>query len=105
MDDINIVHFIRKTEEDKLQLEYNNVLEWSSRHRLPINEAKCCVLDIITKKSIIASPVTGPSGPLPQVSFILGITLSADLKWNSHVENIIKKANKRLYLIRMEKRR
>ena len=93
MDDINIVHFIRKTEEDKLQIEYNNVLEWSSRHRLPINEAKCCVLDIITKKSIVTSAVTGPSGSQVSSIRILGITLSADLKWNSHVENIIQKAN------------
>ena len=29
---------------------------------------------------------------------ILGINISNDLKWNSHIDSIIKKAKKRLYL-------
>ena len=44
--DISHAHFVRHQEEDKLQFEYDKVLEWSHTHRLPINEAKCCVLDI-----------------------------------------------------------
>ena len=30
---------------------------------------------------------------------ILGVTISNDLKWNDHVEEAIKKANKRLYFL------
>ena len=78
-DGTNIVHFVRSQEEDNLQSEYENVLEWSwsSSHRLPINEAKCCV-DVITKKSLVSSPIAGPSGTLPQVSSLrlLGATIS-----------------------------
>jgi hypothetical protein len=105
-DDINIVHFFRKTEEDNLQQEYDNVLEWSNRNRLPLNKAKCCVLDVITKRSITTSPITSHKGFLPQVSSlrVLGVTISSDLKWNMHVENALKKANRRLYLLRNLKR-
>jgi len=105
-DDVNIVHFIRKTDDDNLQLEFNNVLEWSSNHHLPINQAKCSVLDIITKKSIVSSPVMSPSGMLPQVSSlrVLGVTISDDLRWNNHIDSVLKKSNKRAYLIQNLKR-
>jgi hypothetical protein len=35
---------------------------------------------------------------------ILGLTISNDLKWNQHVNNIVKKANKRIYFIIQLKR-
>jgi len=105
-DDIHIVHFVRKSEDDKLQQEYDNILNWSSSNMLPMNETKCRVLDIITKKSLVTSPVISPVGHLPQVSHlrILGVTFSSDLKWNTHIETVLSKANKRLYLIRNLKR-
>ena len=35
---------------------------------------------------------------------LLGLTISSSLKWNMHVEDIIKKANKRLYCLVQLKR-
>ena len=35
---------------------------------------------------------------------VLGVTLQNDLKWESHVDNITKKAAKRLYILRVLKR-
>ena len=35
---------------------------------------------------------------------ILGLTVSSDLKWTAHVEKIVSKATKRLYLITQLKR-
>jgi hypothetical protein len=105
-DDINIVHFVRQQHEDNLQLEYDNVLEWSHHHKLPINESKCCVLNITTKKALVPTSISGPNGLLPQVPTlrILGVTFSQDLRWNTHVDNVLKKANKRIYFIRNLKR-
>ena len=31
---------------------------------------------------------------------LLGVTISQDLTWNKHVENIVKKASKRLYMLK-----
>ena len=35
---------------------------------------------------------------------MLGVTFSVDLKWNAHVDEIVKKVNKRLYFLRQLKR-
>ena len=35
---------------------------------------------------------------------LLGVTLSANLKWNYHVESIVKKASKRIYFLTVLKR-
>ncbi len=35
---------------------------------------------------------------------LLGVTISNDLSWNKHVENIVKKAGKRLYMLYQSKR-
>ena len=59
------------------------------------------MLDIVTKKSIVTSPITGPSGALPQVDSLrlLGVTFTQDLKWNLHIDNVLKKANKHIYTL------
>ena len=38
-------------------------------------------------------------GNLVDHAKLLGITLSNDLTWNKHVDNIVKKAAKRVYMI------
>lgn len=52
------------------------------------------------------SNVLSASGPLPEVGELklLGVTFCTDLKWNSHVHNIICKASKRIFIIRNLKR-
>ena len=35
---------------------------------------------------------------------VLGLTIQDDMKWNEHVNNIVKKAGKRLYMLRILKR-
>ena len=35
---------------------------------------------------------------------LLGVTISNDLKWNLHIDNVCKKASKKLYALRLLKR-
>ena len=101
-DDLYIVHFIRNQPDDRLQSEWNNVLEWSSQANLPINMTKSCVLDIVTKRSIALSPVTTSGIPLPQVQSLklLRVTFTSDFKWDAHFDSLISKASKRVFIIR-----
>ena len=101
-DDVSILHFVRKSCDDNLQAEWNNVIDWSSTNCLPINMSKSCVMDIVTKKEISLTCVTDSDGnALKNVSdvTILGVRFSSDLKWNLHFDCVLKKVSKRWYII------
>ena len=100
-DDLTILHFLRKPSDDKLQLELDHVSQWTSQNGLLINESKSHIMDIVTKTSLLTSPVHLSDIPLKRVDNlnILGCILSRDLRWNSYVDFIIKKASKRIFLI------
>ena len=106
-DDITILHFVRSSNDDKLQSEWDNCLQWSETNHLPLNISKCKVLDIVTKKNLVLSSVSCSDGfSLPVVSElkILGVTFSSTLKWNAHLEDVIRKASQRIFIIRNLKR-
>ena len=66
-----------------------------------------CVLNVTTSKSLSLSSLTSPDGfVLPVVSSIrlLGVTFTDDLRWNSHIHNVLSKCNKRIFLLRNLKR-
>ena len=71
------------------------------------NADKCKDMNIDFKKNRHAfEPVIIDGKELSVVSFakILGVTLSSDLTWNDHVNESIRKANKRLYFLVLLKR-
>ena len=106
-DDITIAHFLRNETEDNLQLEWTNLVEWSKSHHLQLNWSKCAVMDIVTKKNIsLRTVVTTEGSSLPKHSSLslLGVHFSDNCKWNVHVENIVRKASKRIFVIRDLKR-
>lgn len=106
-DDISIVHFIRNESDDRSQLEWSNLEEWSNAHSLPLNCSKCVVMDFATKRSLCLSDIKTTQGhTLPNVSTfpLLGVVFSSDLKWNVHVNRTIKKASRRIFIIRNLKR-
>ena len=102
-DDILLMHFIRSPADDHLQTEWDNLIPWSNSLCIPINRSKCFVMDINTNPNLQTSPViTSDNSSLQQVhSFkFLGIIFSEDLKWNNHFDYILKKASKRIFIVR-----
>ena len=59
-----------------------------------------------TKKTPVFQPLVIGNDEIEQVSStkILGLVLSIDLTWNNHVDFMVKKANKRLFLLTLLKR-
>ena len=102
-DDVMILHFIRDHKDDNLQAEWNALVEWSETLSLPINYSKSQVLDIVTKSSLSLSPISVSSTDfLKNVNSIvfLGVVVSGDLKWNLHFDKMLKKAAKRIFILR-----
>ena len=102
-DDVSIFHFVRDSSQDRLQLEWNNLVHWSESMSLPLNFVKCHVVDFVTKKNLILSPVVlRDKSCLNSVSSIsfLGVTFSDNMKWDAHIDKVVNKATKRLFLLR-----
>ena len=73
---------------------------------MQLNADKCkeMVIDFKIFHSFPPLEVDGNELPVTDCAKILGVTISSDLKWNNHIVDCIKKANKRLYFIVLLKR-
>lgn len=84
----------------------NNALEsvfiWCQEWQMTLNAQKSVTLTITRKKQISHFTYTINNTPLTRVleHKYLGLTLSHDLRWNTHVENITSTALKRLFFLR-----
>ena len=106
-DDLTILHSFRNECEDNLQQEIDNVFNWCRDKSLDVNLMKSNVMNIVTKRNFSCNSVQAPNGvflsDVPHLK-ILGCHFSSDLKWDKHVEIIVRKASKRIHLILSLKR-
>lgn len=103
-DDLTFLHCIRDASEDGIDKELKNLEEWSTEVGLPINFEKTSVLDYITARGTQLQQLTASTGvAIEQVTTtkLLGMYLSADMKWNRHYDQALKKASGRLHLLRL----
>ena len=80
---------------------------WSSDNKFQLNPVKCKKLSInFTKQPDAEKKISLDSQPFERVpqAKILGVTITKDLRWNVHIENIVQKASKRIYLLRQPKK-
>ena len=78
-----------------------------SNNWLQLNSKKCKEMRVsFLRQEPSYSPLTVNNCALEVVSShkVLGVTIQNDLKWGTHIENIIKKASKRLHILRILKR-
>ena len=76
-------------------------------HGLQLNLSKCSVTNFVTKENFHCSPILCSDGEVLLVKSevkILGVTFADNFRWNSHVCNQLKKACKRIFIIRNLKR-
>jgi hypothetical protein len=74
---------------------------------MKLNPKKCASMKVsFLNKDPEEPPLTIANIPLQevQVAKILGVQISADLKWGAHVSEMLKKANGRLYMLKLLKR-
>ena len=102
-DDISVLHFIRKDEDDNLQSEFNHILSWSSLHGMRLNSVKTKVMNFKTKKNINLRELRNiaTSTTIEEVSSakLLGVMLDNKINWQCHLDYILSKARRRIYLL------
>ena len=106
-DDVSLLHFVRSDDDDFLQSEFDNIKSWSDAAGLHLNLSKCSITNFLTCKTLHCPPVFYSDVdvlPTYHEVKILGVTFSDDFMWNTHICNQVKKACKRIFIIRNLKR-
>ena len=97
-DDVVVLHVIKENANfsDDIKAEIENMTNWCNSHGLSLNVDK-------TKVMVISKNVT-LKGNLPMTCVdnckILGVTFQDNLKWDSHIHNVVRAASCRIHVLR-----
>ena len=93
-----------------IQESADTAAKWSKENDMCINASKSFELIIDFSKnhqlSKVAIPIVMDGTVITRIDSVklLGVTISSNLTWNAHVDNIVKKASKRIYVLYQLKR-
>ena len=78
-----------------LQQDLDKLSNWETNWKMAFHPDKCNVISVTRNKKPIEFDYTLHGHTLDHVTKVeyLGVTISSDLKWGSHMNNITKKAN------------
>ena len=91
-----------RNDAEKLQTDLNTLDKWQQTWQMSFNASKCFLLRITHKTNPIYVDYKIGEDILQQTQShsYLGVELTQDLKWNTHVNNITAKANRQLGFIK-----
>ncbi|KAK3089266.1 hypothetical protein FSP39_002210 [Pinctada imbricata] len=99
-DDCLLYRTIRNTQDhETLQKDLNNLENWANKWGMKFNAKKCYILSI-NKKTSKFYQLNQHILQEVQENPYLGLQISNDLKWNTHINNVCKKASSTLGFIR-----
>ncbi|KAI8517678.1 hypothetical protein Bbelb_036950 [Branchiostoma belcheri] len=107
VDDMSLAESRRSTTPSTMQRDIDSLVCWTKCNYIELNPVKCKVMVIYFMRNSPPPPQlsVGPSYlEVVQFAKVLGVILQADLKWSAHVNSIVSKANRRLYLVRVLKK-
>jgi hypothetical protein len=106
VDDTSVLCTTDGDDDNTMQQVCSYLNDWACHNNMVFNVKKTKEMVFSFGQRSTALPVSIGDAMIEQVeeAKILGVTIQSDLKWNSHVINMVKKANKRLYLLRLCKR-
>lgn len=94
--DDTIAYLTVTSDSNTLQNDLDKLAIWEEKWKMKFHPDKCQVLSITKKKDPICKNYTLHGHQLEHVTEAkyLGITITSDLKWDSHINNICQKANR-----------
>ena len=86
----------------KLQKHIDRLGVWARKWGMRFQPVKCNMMQLTNKHNKIQASYTLEGTVLKNVDSIkyLGVTITSDLKWNSHIRNVCSKANRTLGFLR-----
>jgi len=101
-DDLSVIHSHKPNDSDRnLQMEVENIIQWTNTNGLLINEAKTKLMHISGRKRQTPPTVkiNNTKVEIVESARLLGVTLTNTLKWTLNTDNSIKSASKLFYHI------
>ena len=103
VDDLTMVECRKLTEPSQIQGVVDNLSVWANGSKMKLNPVKCFNMNIcFSRGPINHSSVVLENGILATVNEVklLGVTIQNDLKWESHIKDLEKRASAKLYMLR-----
>ena len=107
VDDTTVAEIVPRNALGDAQTAVKVVKDWSKAQKMQLNADKCKVMVIDYKRQkhhFTPLLVDGKVLETVESAKILGVTISCNLKWNNHINDVIKRADKRLYFLVLLKR-
>ena len=109
VDDTSALEIIPRFSPSLMPLVVNEISDYASERGMELNYKKCkqMLINFLKYKgSDDENPIYVAGKPVETGSSfkLLGVWISNDLSWNTHVDMVLKKANSRLYALRLLKK-
>ena len=102
VDDITLSDTLLRDQSSCLQSDLDRIHQWAVDNNMRLNPSRCKIMRMCFFREQPVLPVFTIDGkPLDSVFShkFLGLTLQSDLGWNAHVDSIVPRAAKRLYIL------
>ncbi|KAK3543884.1 hypothetical protein QTP70_030263 [Hemibagrus guttatus] len=102
-DDTTVISLIQDGDESAYRQEVEQLAAWCSFNNLELNTLKTVEMIVDFRRNTPALPpltIMNSTAPTVESFRFLGTTISQDLKWDTHIDSIIKKAQQTLYFRR-----
>ncbi|KAI8517338.1 hypothetical protein Bbelb_059190 [Branchiostoma belcheri] len=100
---MNLIESRQISGNSTIQHDLDELNNWSTVHRMQLHPKKCKVMYLHFSRTVPPlPPLKIDDHPLQEVKVakLLGLHLQADLRWDVHVEHMVKKGGTRLFLLR-----
>ena len=108
VDDTSVLEIIPRNAISVLNNAAADIHNFAIEHNMKLNPTKCkeMLINFLRNPNFLIKPIQIGNYVIEQVKTykILGEIMSSDLKWNCHVDHIIKKASRKLYSLRVLRR-
>ena len=107
VDDSSVSETLSRYQVSNFQTILEGITQWCARNNMSLNPRKCKEIFVcFWKNNPNFPPMIVDEQPIELVKSakLLGLIFQDDLKWNDHVNYIVKKSAKRLYMLRLLKR-
>ncbi|XP_061643355.1 GRIP1-associated protein 1 isoform X3 [Phyllopteryx taeniolatus] len=103
-DDTTVIGLIKDGDESAYRQEVERLELWCGRHNLELNTLKTVEMIVDFRRHPLPQlPLTLSSCLVSTIETFkfLGITVSQDLKWATNINSVLKKAQQRMYFLRL----